>query len=218
MSNVVAFFDMDGTILRDSSGKLYMRYLWRQSGVDRVAMLRSYWYAALYRLGLLDYPAVAVKLALMAADSREEETRALCQRWFAEMGVQYIAEKAVQRMRQHSAQGHRVTIISASTPYVVEPLAAHLGVVDCLCTRLEVQGGRFTGKIIEPACFGPGKVHWAQVYSARHGTTLAQSFFYSDSHTDQSLLEAVGHPVAVNPDSQLAAVASRCGWPVEYFY
>jgi HAD superfamily hydrolase (TIGR01490 family) len=218
MSNVVAFFDMDRTILRDSSGRLYMRYLWRQSSVDRRAMLRSYWHAALYRLHLLDYPTVAVKLALTAAGSREDETRALCQRWFDEMGVHYIAEKAAQRMQQHRAQGHRVTIISASTPYVVEPVATHLGVADSLCTRLEVQGGRFTGRIIEPPCFGPGKVHWAKVYAARHGATMEHSYLYSDSHSDRTLLEEVGHPVAVNPDPRLAALASRCGWPVEYFY
>jgi putative phosphoserine phosphatase/1-acylglycerol-3-phosphate O-acyltransferase len=218
MNNIVAFFDMDRTILRDSSGILYMRYLWRRGGVSPAAMLRSYWYAALYKLGFFDYPSVAAKLASTVADSSEEESRALCQRWFDEMAVDYVAEKAVQRMDRHRTRGHVVTIISASTPYVVGPVAAYLGVGEYLCTRLEVANGRFTGKIIEPACYGPGKVHWAKDFARRQNADLAQAFFYTDSHSDRALLEAVGHPTAVNPDPRLRALASRRGWPVECFY
>jgi len=218
MGNIVAYFDMDRTILSDSSGILYMRYLWRQGDVSRLAMLRAYWYAALYKLGYFNYPAVAAKLAATAADNSEEETRAFCQRWFEEMAVNYIADKAVQRMEKHRAQGHLVTIISASTPYVVGPVAKHLGVGEYLCTQLEVVDGRFTGRIIEPACYGPGKVYWAQEYARRHNAELAQAYVYTDSHSDRALLERVGHPVAVNPDPRLKALAASHGWPVDYFY
>jgi putative phosphoserine phosphatase/1-acylglycerol-3-phosphate O-acyltransferase len=218
MSRVIAFFDLDRTILTDSSGVLYMRYLWRQGDVDRRAMLRAYWYALLYKLGLLDYPAVAAKLASTVADNREENTRALCERWFDEMAVHYIAARAVGRMEEHRAHGHVVTIISASTPYVVHPVAAYLGVEEYLCTRLEVVDGLFSGKIVAPACYGPGKVHWAAEFAIRHNAQLAQAHFYTDSYTDRMLLEEVGHPVAVNPDSRLKAMALRRGWPVEYFH
>jgi len=218
MSNIVAYFDMDRTILSDSSGLLYMRYLWRQGDTNRRAMLRAYWYAALYKLGFFDYPAIAAKLASTVSENSEVETRAFCQRWFEEMAVDYIAEKAVQRMNEHRAQGHLVTIISASTPYVVGPVASYLGVEDYLCTRLEVVEGRFTGRIIHPPCYGSGKVYWAEEYAERHGADLTQAYFYTDSHSDRALLERVGHPVAVNPDPRLKALAAHRGWPVEYFY
>jgi len=218
MTHIVAYFDMDRTILRGSSGILYMRYLWRRGQTDYRSRLLSSWWALQYKLGLLDYPAVAAKLATSMADSREETTRELCQRFFDEMAVGYIADKAVQRMVGHRAQGHLVTVISASTSYVVAPLATYLGVTEYLCTRLEVVDGRFTGKIVEPGCYGPGKVHWARQYAQQHDADLAQAYFYTDSCSDRALLEVVGHPVVVNPDSRLKALAARRGWPVEYFY
>lgn len=218
MSKTIAFFDMDRTILSDSSGILYMRYLWKRRGVSPAAMLRAYWYAALYKLGRFDYPSVAAKLASTAGDSSEEETRALCQRWFDDMAVNYISEKGARQMDEHRSRGHLVTIISASTPYVVAPVAAYLGVDEYLCTRLEVIRGRFTGRILEPACYAAGKVHWAKDYARKHNGDVAGAFFYTDSHTDRALLETVGHPIAVNPDPRLKALADRRGWPIEYFY
>jgi putative phosphoserine phosphatase/1-acylglycerol-3-phosphate O-acyltransferase len=179
MMNIIAYFDMDRTVLRDSSGMLYMRYLWRRGETDWRSMLLSSWYAAQYKLGLLNFPLVLAKLAASVADSSEEATRELCQRFFDEMMVNYVAPRAVQRINEHRNQGHRVTLISASTPYVVGPLASHLGIEEYLCTRLEIVDGHFTGKIIEPGCYGPGKVHWAREYAQRHNADLTQAYFYT---------------------------------------
>jgi putative phosphoserine phosphatase/1-acylglycerol-3-phosphate O-acyltransferase len=121
-------------------------------------------------------------------------------------------------MEEHRARGHLVTIISASTPGVVGPVASHLGVKEYLCSRLEVADGSFTGKVIEPACYGAGKVYWAEQYASGHGASLGESHFYSDGFSDLPLLERVGHPVAVNPDRRLLGLARARGWPIERFY
>ena len=218
MAATIAFFDMDRTVLTDSSGILYMRYLRSHGEVSRWAMLQSFWYAALYRLGLLNYPAVAAKLAQTAADQNEAQTLSICQHFFDDMLVNYVATEAIQRIKQHRAQGHVVTLVSASTSYVVAPVAAHLGIEDYLCTRLEVVDGRFTGAIVQPPCYGAHKVWHAQQFAQRHGGDLAQAYFYSDSLSDLPLLEAVGHPVIVNPDPRLKPLASLRGWPIQYFY
>ncbi len=218
MTNAIAFFDMDRTILTDSSGLLYMRYLWRSGGTNRRSMLRAYWYAALYKLGLFDYPVIAAKLASTVSDNNEADSRAFCQRWFDDLAIHYIADGAVARINEHRNQGHLVTIISASTPYVVGPVAAHLGIDEYLCTHLEVKNGKFTGRIIDPPCYGPGKVIWAERHASQHHANLADAYFYSDSYTDRDLLQLVGHPVAVNPDPRLRLLASNNAWPIERFY
>ena len=215
---IIAYFDMDRTVLRDSSGMLYMRYLRGHGMVDWRAMLTAYWYAALYKLGLLSYPDASSKLASTVSHDSEAEQRLFCQRCFDDLMVNYVSSEAVQRINDHRSWGHRVTIISASTSYVVGPLARHLGISDYLCTRLEVADGRFTGRIVQPACYGPGKVHWASDHAHRLGARLADSYFYSDSYSDLALLEHVGQPVAVNPDARLKAHAVRHGWPIEYFH
>ena len=97
---------------------------------------------------------------------------------------------------------------------MAEPLAATLGLDAVLCSRLEVEAGRFTGRIVEPLCFGRGKVSWAERWAASLGVDLAASAFYTDSFNDLPMLERVGHPVAVNPDLRLARHARRRGWRI----
>lgn len=218
MTTTIAFFDMDRTVLTDSSGMLYMRYLRRHGQVSRWVLLQSFWYAALYKLGFFNYPVVAAKLAQTTARQNEAQTLAVCQAFFDDMLVDYVAQQAVRRIEEHRAQGHIVTLVSASTSYVVAPVAAHLGISDYLCTRLEVRNGRFTGAIVQPPCYGADKIWHARQFAQRHGGDLAQAYFYSDSLSDLPLLEAVGHPVVVNPDPRLKPVAGQRGWPIERFY
>ena len=110
-----------------------------------------------------------------------------------------------------------VAIISGATKFVVRPIAEHLGVRHFLYTRLEVEDGRFTGRVIEPICFEEGKIYWIQQLIEQQGIDLAKSWFYTDSITDRPLLDVVGHPVAVNPDPLLYREALRRRWPVRIF-
>ena len=88
---------------------------------------------------------------------------------------------------------------------------------DYLATRLEVVSGRFTGGLIEPPCYGAGKVVLARAYSAQHNLNLAASYFYTDSHHDLPLLESVGKPIVVNPNRKLKAIALERCWRQERF-
>ena len=54
-------------------------------------------------------------------------------------------------------------------------------------------------------------------YAAANGLDLAQSVAYADSASDLPMLEAVGFPVAVNPETRLASLARKRGWLVEHF-
>ena len=51
----------------------------------------------------------------------------------------------------------------------------------------------------------------------RDGLDLDHCWAYSDSATDIPMLAAVGHPVAVNPDRELARAARERVWQVEQF-
>jgi len=159
------------------------------------------------------------RLMVLSAGSSEAEAWRMSNEWFQAMLRHYIAPGARERVAWHRAQGHQVAIVSASTPYAVHPVAQALDLGEAyLSTRLEVIDGRFTGRVIAPACYDEGKLILARDYAARHGIDLAQSYFYSDSHRDLPLLEAVGHPVAVNPNRRLARLAAARGWPVMCFY
>jgi putative phosphoserine phosphatase/1-acylglycerol-3-phosphate O-acyltransferase len=120
-------------------------------------------------------------------------------------------------LRAHQDMGHTVAIVSSATPYQAEPLARDMGIEDVLCTRLEVRDGVFTGEVLHPTCWGEGKAEAARALADRHDLDLEESWFYTDSHEDLPLLEAVGRPRPLNPNSRLAQIAKERQWPVRRF-
>lgn len=213
----VAFFDMDRTLLRGSSGYLYLKYLWQTRYLSFRHWLVITFYVVRYVIGLIDFPRLMSQLMKRVAATGEAEAWRISDAWFETMLHHYVANRARERIAWHQGQGHHVAIVSAATPYAVEPVARSLG-VDYLATRLEVTNGNFTGRLLEPTCYGAGKVTLATTYAEERGAELHRCYFYSDSHTDLPLLEAVGHPVAVNPSRKLAQIAGQRAWPVMRFY
>jgi phosphoserine phosphatase len=84
-------------------------------------------------------------------------------------------------------------------------------------TRGEIVDGVYTGRLAGPFCYGRGKVEAIAELARWEGLDLAQCYAYSDSASDLPMLEAVGHPVVVNPDGRLERHARRHGWPVVHF-
>ena len=123
-----------------------------------------------------------------------------------------LYSEAIGLVEAHRQAGHHLVILSAASRYQIEPVAQTLGIDDICCTRLEVQDGRFTGRVITPLCYGEGKALAARRIAKRLGTTLADCWFYTDSSADLPLLSQVGMPVAVNASSRLTDYASRRGW------
>jgi HAD superfamily hydrolase (TIGR01490 family) len=219
MGQTAALFDLDKTLLDASSAQLYARYLYRQGQIGRQELARVVWWGILSNLGLLDMRDLIPKLLSQAAGDDEGEMRRLCDRWFVEDVVPHVTESGIRQVDHHRAAGHVLALVSASTQYVVEPMAAYLGFPgQFVCTHLESQDGVLTGRIIPPPCYGQGKVVWAERFAAEHDVDLSASYFYSDSISDLPLLEWVDHPVAVNPDPRLRRLARKRGWPVQRFY
>ncbi len=216
---IAAFFDMDNTLLSAASGRLYLKWL-RQTGqlpLHRWAYITGQ--VGLYITGLTDFPRLMSRLMVYAAGADEAEAWRMSDAWFDSMLRHYIAPGGRERVEWHRQQGHHVAIVSAATPYAVKPVAEALGLGESyIATELEVQNGSFTGRVIEPACYGSGKVTRSLLYAEQHGIDLRESYFYSDSASDMPLLEAVGRPVAVNPHRKLAKIAAERGWPVMKFY
>jgi hypothetical protein len=128
-----------------------------------------------------------------------------------------VYDEAVELIRSHQAEGRQVFIVSASPEEIVEPLAEYLGVDGLIATRSRVDDeGRYTGEV-DFYSYGPYKAEAIQAVAEQQGIDLAGSFAYSDSATDLPMLEVVGHPVAVNPDRELARTAREREWEVRWF-
>src|SRR5690606_33315392 len=120
-------------------------------------------------------------------------------------------------MVAHARAGRNVVVVSSSPVEIVRPLCEYLGLTEVIATLPEVDdGGRYTGNISFYA-YGEGKAEAMWELAERTGLSLEDSFAYSDSLTDLPMLEAVGHPVAVNPDRELRAIAEERDWQILEF-
>ena len=214
---VGAFFDMDKTLIAENSGSLYMRYRYQRGEISGLELLKGVGAYLQYKLGILDIRNWTKTMMVQFRGQSEAELEVEAKAWFEELVAQTIYPEAEELVRKHEADGHVVAIVSGATKFVVRPLAQRLGIEHLLYTRLEVEDGRFTGRVIEPICFEEGKIYWLQQFIEEHGIDLAKSWFYTDSITDLPLLDLVGHPVATNPDPLLYRAAVRRRWPVRFF-
>jgi HAD superfamily hydrolase (TIGR01490 family) len=210
-----AFFDMDKTLLRCNSGRLWISYLRRRGEMTRVQMLRALAWLVQYKFAVLNFESVTRRVVAGMDGDDERELAEKCRHWVQDEVLREVQAAARERIERHRRDGHLCVILSSSQPYVTEPLAEALGLDGVLCTRLEVEGGKFTGRIRPPVCYGPGKVHWAEQFAAEKQIDLASSWFYSDSYSDLPMLQRVGQRVVINPDVRLRHYARRAGWTVE---
>ena len=217
MSQVCALFDMDKTIISENSASLYMQHRYEIGEVSGWELVKGLGAYLRYKLGILDIQAWTKAMMVEFKARDESELAAQGRDLFQALVRDTIYPEAASLIAEHQDRGHTVAIVSGATRYIVEPVAEYLGVKHILCSRLEVEDGRLTGRVLEPLCFDEGKIYWIQQLIQDQDLDLARSYFYTDSVTDLPLLELVGHPVVTNPDPVLYRTAVRRRWPVRFF-
>ncbi len=121
----------------------------------------------------------------------------------------------IRRVREHRALGHKTLLITGALDVVIEPLRPLFDEV--VCASLGTKNGRFTGELVDAPPTGEARALIMADYATRNHLDLEQSVAYADSASDLPMLEAAGHPVAVNPETKLAAIARKRGWHVEHW-
>lgn len=207
---------MDRTLLRVDSARLYTKYRRDKGEASLLDALRVALWATQYTLGVIDAPKVARK-ALESFRGREEAwLEKSCAEWFPKYVLPEVQQAGRRAVAAHREAGDFVAIVTGATRYVAEPVAAELGVTHVICSELEIDAaGCFTGHIIEPLCYGLGKIERTARVAEREGFELGEATFYSDSITDLPLLEVVQAPIVINPDRRLRRVAEKRGWPIQ---
>ena len=214
-----AFFDLDKTIIAGSSALAFSRPFRRQGLITRRAALRSGYAQLLIMLSGADAATVEAlrrRITALCTGWEIAQIRAIVAETLHEIVEPLVYAEATELIAEHRAAGDEVVVLSASGLEVVEPIAALVGADRCQATRMAIRNGRYTGEI-ELYLYGERKAQAARDIAAARGYRLADCRAYSDSITDLPLLEAVGHPTAVNPDRALRRVAEERGWPILTF-
>lgn len=216
----VAFFDLDKTIIAKSSTLAFTRPMFRAGLLSGSTLAKAGIAQAYYQAFGADHDQlerVKEELSAITKGWDKAEVESLVTETVDEVVTPLVYAEALAIIEEHRGNGRRVVVISASPEEIVRPLCRYLGIDDVIATRSEVDDeGKYTGEV-EFYAYGPGKAEAMQAMALEEGIDLDASYAYSDSMTDLPMLEIVGHPVAVNPDSDLAGVAEERGWEVRHF-
>jgi HAD superfamily hydrolase (TIGR01490 family) len=214
-STVAAFFDLDGTLLSANSASLWLQRERRHGRVTLRQTLQAVGFIGAYHFGVVDIEDAMREALRTIRGETEENVRTWTREWFEQEVVpRHEARGARAVLEAHRARGHRLVLLTSSSPYESALAGRYFGLDGCLSSRYEVVDGRFTGEPVLPLCYGAGKVTRAEEFAVREGIDLSRSYFYTDSNTDLPMLERVGRPRVVSPDVRLRWTAWRRGWPV----
>ena len=212
-----AFFDVDGTLVQSTIVHYYMYFRTRRMA----PLIARLWRVVfLFKCGyylLLDKISRS-RLNIVFYRSYNglpvEEIKAQVQDCYHEVIEPRRFEQAAVCLREHREAGHDIVLVSGSIDFIIGPLARELGVESVLAPALLEVDGRFTGELDGPPIGEQEKARCVRNFAEARGIDLSRSHAYGDSIADLPMLEVVGFPHAVNPDSALATIAKARGWPI----
>jgi HAD superfamily hydrolase (TIGR01490 family) len=214
-----AFFDLDRTLIKRSSVLALAGTFRRRGLISRLDLVKSAFWQVLFFLRGASAERVrsaAEEGMKMLSGFSVEEMQHLVGDSMETVLRPLVYEEPLRLVERHRARGERVYIVSATLQEIVQHIADDLGFDGAIGSTCEIVGGLYTGRTLR-AAHGVGKANALRELAAAEGLDLAESTAYSDSYSDVPFLEAVGHPVAANPDRKLRRIAGARGWPVVDF-
>jgi HAD superfamily hydrolase (TIGR01490 family) len=214
-----AFFDLDRTLIKRSSVLALAGTFRRRGLISRLDLAKS----ALWQVLFVLRGASAERVRSAAEDGMKilagfsvAEMQHLVGDAMETVLRPLVYEEPLRLVEAHRARGERVYIVSATLQEIVQHIADDLGFDGAIGSTCEIVDGRYTGRSLR-AAHGVGKADALRALAAAEHLDLAECTAYSDSYSDVPFLEAVGHPVAANPDKKLRRIAADRGWPVVNF-
>jgi HAD superfamily hydrolase (TIGR01490 family) len=212
-----AFFDLDKTLMQGSSAFQFGRAAYRAGLMGRRQLLADGIANVRFRLrGSNDADSIALRDRIAAS---LEGTRVVDLERLGADVLAGILPRVYPRMltiaHEHQDAGRRAYIVTAASQELAEILARVMALDGAIGSQVsEVVDGVYTGRPTGVFAYRSGKATAIEALAAREHIDLAASYAYSDSESDLPMLRAVGHPVAVNPDGELARIARSEGWQV----
>ncbi len=216
-----AFFDCDNTMIRGASIYFFGKGMAGRGLISTGDILRFGWEQLRFRVrGKEDLEAVAEardKALGLVAGKSVSEIVTYGEEIYDELMERRIWSGTRALAQQHLDAGQRVWLVTATPVELARIIAQRLGLTGALGTVSEVEDGLYTGRLVGEPLHGPAKAEAVRALAEREGLDLSRCTAYSDSSNDIPLFEAVGHAVAINPDSALRATARERGWVVRDF-
>jgi len=209
---VVAFIDVDGTLLAETTTYLFARILRRRGLIRNSFVLRAMYHGLQHRFGRLDYGRLVNFGLKSIASIPVVDLERIAYENFVEHVRPRLYEGVVDHLNDLRMRGTAVVLVSSSPRLVLEPLSIYLGCTDSITTPVRIERGRLVGIAEGPACYGEGKLHWAREWAASRQIAMDETAAYADNWSDRALLGQVGRAVVVHPHRKLKRLAIERGW------
>ena len=211
----LTIFDLDETLIAGDSDHAWGEFISKLGLVDahQYQQQNNLFYQQ-YLNGTLDVDAYLAFSCEPLSRIKLATLRQLHQQFMQEVISPLMLPKAIALIERHKNQGDELLIITATLDFITQPIAEALGITNILAPQAELLEGSYTGKIIGIPSFADGKVTRLRQWLKTRSISLTGSTFYSDSHNDLPLLSLVDHPIAVDPDAKLEAIAKSKSWQI----
>ena len=213
-----AFFDIDNTIMRGASifhlaRGLFARKILSATDLANFAIAQGK-FLTIGSENLSDMARITEDALSFVTGRTSEEVIGLSEEIYDEIMADKVWPGTVQLARTHRAAGHQVWLVSAAPIELANIIATRLGLSGAIATVSEIENGVYTGRLKNQPMHGEQKAIAIEKLAIEHGLDLVHSFAYSDSSNDIPLLNSVGNPTAINPDSALRNHARENNWPI----
>jgi HAD superfamily hydrolase (TIGR01490 family) len=214
---VVAVFDVDRTLVPvTTTERIFIRYLLRKGVLGPRAVVRTVLFMLRNLRKASPFEAIRRERAYLSGLPYEKAVL-LARRCFQTDIAPRISKAGLEAIREHKREGHQVVLLSGSLDFLLEPFKGYVGADHLIAARMEVAGGKLTGRIEGDYPYGGLKATLIRHYAEEHGLDFTRSYAYADHHTDHEVLSLFGNPVVVNPRKKMLAIAEREGWEVKSF-
>ncbi len=216
-SRTAAFFDLDGTLIPGSANIPLAKAAFKAGFMGPRELAKDLRHGVSFLLkGATDERSAQVRDRILLAVKGRPAADVVA---LGDAFMPDLVDSLIPAMREvldtHGDRGEARIVLSASPTEIVSRFAHGVGMEYGVGTTSERDSrGVYTGRLEGPFCYKEGKADVMQAFSQEHGISLEDSYAYSDSASDLPMLEAVGHPVAVNPEPELREIATDRGWPI----
>jgi HAD superfamily hydrolase (TIGR01490 family) len=214
-----AFFDLDKTVIAKSSTLAFSKPFLEQGLLNRRSVLKSSYAQFIFLMSGADHDQMdrmRSYVTSMCAGWDVEQVKSIVNETLHEVVDPLVFAEAAELIADHKLCGRDVVVVSTSGEEIVAPIARALGATHAMATRMVVEDGKYTGEVAF-YCHGESKAAAVRELAAHEGYALEHCYAYSDSIADLPMLEAVGNPVAVNPDRALRKEAAAHDWAIVTF-
>jgi HAD superfamily hydrolase (TIGR01490 family) len=213
-SSYIALFDLDYTIFDANSSHVLATRAHKAGFLSTWNLIKGIGLVLRHKLGLGDAERLIEEAYRWLEGVSRDDFRRFAKEIAEDTLFRFIRPEIREVLKKHKEQGADIVILSAALEVICEPIARHLEMDHIICSKLEIVDGKYTGRPLGSPCIGEEKLNRVHLYCRENGHNLKDAYYYADSILDLPALEAVGHPICINPDKKLAAEARKRSWTI----